>query len=244
MTIWLVRAGRYGEQEDFALQNYLSVIGWADLPDLSEIKKREDLFVLLQQHYLDEKLKIRSNWESQIWRFLSEMRKGDLVAMPLKHRAIICFGEVSGDYKYESEFSEGYRHTRPVTWKWEIPRNRFDQDLLYSFGSGMTICQISRNDAEKRINAVLQNKPIPGIGDHKLVENGEEGNLDFGQITRDQISKTIMQKFKGHGLTRLTAAVLQAQGYQVRLSPEGPDGSVDIIAGRGQLGFESPQMVV
>ena len=30
----------------------------------------------------------------------------------------------------------------------------------------------------------------------------------------------------------------------MRVSPEGPDGGVDIIAGRGPLGFESPRLVV
>ena len=39
-------------------------------------------------------------------------------------------------------------------------------------------------------------------------------------------------------------AVLQAEGYFTQLSPAGPDGGVDILAGRGSLGFEGPRLCV
>ena len=39
-------------------------------------------------------------------------------------------------------------------------------------------------------------------------------------------------------------AVLQAEGYSTLLSPAGPDGGVDILAGRGSLGFEGPRICV
>jgi restriction system protein len=246
MAIWLIRAGRYGEREDFALQNHVAVIGWSELPDLSGVKEREQLATLLEKHYPDSKLKTRLNWESQIWPFISDIKVGDMVAMPLKHRAIIAFGEVTSEYRYETEYTEGYKHTRSVKWTKEIARNQFDQDLLYSLGSAMTICKIRRNDAENRIKAILAGKKLPSsVGPIKPEGDDEDGELrDLAQDARDQISQTIMQKFKGHGLARLTGAVLQAQGYQVRVSPEGPDGGVDILAGRGPLGFESPKLIV
>ena len=36
----------------------------------------------------------------------------------------------------------------------DIPRSNFDQDLLYSLGAFLTICEVKRNDAEKRIRAM------------------------------------------------------------------------------------------
>ncbi|WP_346864991.1 hypothetical protein [Methanocalculus sp. MSAO_Arc2] len=36
MTLWLVRAGRYGEREQLALEKKIAVIGWDDVPDLSQ----------------------------------------------------------------------------------------------------------------------------------------------------------------------------------------------------------------
>ena len=48
------------------------------------------------------------------------------------------------------------RHQRSVEWISDgIPRDVIDQDLLYSLGAFLTVCQISRNDAERRIKALL-----------------------------------------------------------------------------------------
>ena len=54
----------------------------------------------------------------------------------------------------------------------------------------------------------------------------------------------IAARFKGHNLTRLVEAVLQAQGYTTYRSPEGADGGADILAGSGPLGFSSPRLCV
>jgi restriction system protein len=42
----------------------------------------------------------------------------------------------------------------------------------------------------------------------------------------------------------LVAAVLEANGYQTEVSPPGPDGGVDVLAARGDLGFEGPRIAV
>lgn len=245
MTLWLVRAGRYGEREQFAIDRDLAVIGWEAVPDLSKIVTRDELTEILPNIYPEEQKKTLINWESQLWAFSKSMQIGELVAMPLKHRAIIKFGYVTGNYIYEPTNPTGFKHTRAVKWKYEIPRNQIDKDLLYSFGSAMTVCKIHRNDAENRIKALLDGKPTktpspPTSGP----DNEVDGALDLEQFARDQITDTITQTFKGHKLARLTAAVLQAQGYKLRISPEGPDGGIDIIAGKGPLGFESPRLVV
>lgn len=243
MTLWLVRAGRYGEREQMAREKNLAIIGWEELPDLSTIKTREALAHLLEETYPDEKSRTLSNWEGQLWPFIKTMQVDDLVAMPLKQRPVIVFGTVSGSYKYEPDFPDRFKHTRPVQWKHEIPRSKIDPDLLYSFGAASTICTIHRNDAENRIKALLGEAPKPKPPKPGPPEESE-ALINLEQLARDQISDAITQNFKGHKLTHLVAAVLQAQGYKLRISPEGPDGGVDIIAGRGPLGFESPRLVV
>jgi len=49
MTIWLVRAGKYGEQEQTALDKGIVIIGWNELPDLSAVNDRETLATLYKQ---------------------------------------------------------------------------------------------------------------------------------------------------------------------------------------------------
>ena len=43
MTVWLVRAGRNDERVSFALEENLAVIGFDELPDLSQVHTRDEL---------------------------------------------------------------------------------------------------------------------------------------------------------------------------------------------------------
>lgn len=249
MTLWMVRSGRYGEREDFALENKVAVIGWNELPDLSKIESREQLRALLEKTYPDDKPKTHINWGSQIWPFLHGMEIGDLIAMPLKNRSAIAFGKITGPYSYHKDFPENARHCRKVDWLKEIPRDKFDQDLLYSLGAFMTVCRIHRNNAEERIQELLEGKtpsvkrkaegqkPADGEGDVAIV-------LDIEEMATDQLRDLISRRFRGHDLTRLVGALLEAQGYTISVAKPGADGGVDIIAGKGPLGFDHPRLVV
>jgi len=240
MTAWLVRAGKYGEREDFALQNNVTAIGWDELEDLSAIKTRDELASLLGKTYPDEKERTLMNWSRQLWDFFHNFKVGDLIAMPSKRRAVIFIGEVTGEYYYVNDKSSISRHLRSVKWLGELPRDKFDKDLLYSLSAPPTINRVNVDKSEQRIR-----KMLTGIGDGDSPhENDHNIPPDIEEFARDHIRNSINAKFKGHGLARLVGAVLQAQGYIVRVSPEGPDGGIDIIAGRGALGFESPRLIV
>ena len=41
MKVWLTRAGKHGEREQFALDNSRAVIGWPLLSDLGDVVDRE-----------------------------------------------------------------------------------------------------------------------------------------------------------------------------------------------------------
>ncbi len=248
MTLWMVRSGRYGEREELAIEKNVAIIGWDGMPNLSGIKSREQLRELLEKIYPDRKPKTLINWESQIWPFLHVMEERDIIAMPLKFRSSIVFGSINGPYTYREDFPEDSRHTREVNWINEIPRDQLDQDLLYSFGAFMTVCRIHRNDAEERITALLEGKRLSTVkkeGGKQLKEvESEEPPLNIEEMATDEIRKFISRTFKGHELTRLVGAILEAQGYTIQISPPGADGGVDIIAGKGLLGFDHPRLAI
>jgi restriction system protein len=58
--------------------------------------------------------------------------------------------------------------------------------------------------------------------------------------TRDFILKTLAQELKGHPFAHFVANLLKTMGYRTRVSPEGPDGGIDIVAHKDELGFEPP----
>jgi restriction system protein len=238
MSLWMVRAGRYGEQENTVIENNVVAIGWNELSDLSKAKNKDELKNLYKKAYPDEKQIVLISQVSQIWRFLKEIKVNDLVALPLKTKNTIQFGIIKSDYQYKI-YSDNVKHIRAVEWIKEVPRTEIDQDLLYSFGSLLTVCQIKRNNAEKRI------KELIGLEKGtKKPKAEEEAAVDIDEYAKDQITKYINQKFKGHGLARLVDAILKAQGYTTKVSPPGPDGGVDILASGGMLGFDEPRICV
>lgn len=239
MSLWLVRAGRHGEQEQGAIENSVVTIGWNEFDDLSKVKSREELTELYQKMKPGSKKMKVANEVGQIWRFIREIQKGDLVALPLKMQSGISIGKVESDYEYK-ELTPNIKHIRYVKWIKTIPRSAFDQDILYSLGAFMTVCQIERNEAENRVKKLLKEE-IP-----RVEEGAPEGEeiIDVEEYAKDQIIKYIDKKFKGHNLARLVNAILEVQGYKTTVSPPGPDGGVDILASGGALGFDNPKICV
>lgn len=247
MTIWVVRAGKYGDQEAAALEQGFVCIGWDEMPDLSQYKSKEALTDGLVAAFPDAKPKTVLNHAGQLWNFVHTLAIGDIVALPLKGQPAIAFGKVVGNYEYHPEAPSRSRHRRAVKWIGEpIPRKNFDQDLLYSFGSVLTVFRVHRNDAEARINKTLKTGGTPSIASKSVqsVEADGEDEVDLLLIAKQKISDYIGQKFKGHKMEELVAAILQARGYSTFISPEGADDGVDILAARGSLGFDAPRLCV
>jgi len=238
MSLWVVRAGRFGEQEEGALRHGVAAIGWDELSDLSSIKSKESLRELYERLYPGAKKMKAAADVGQLWTFIDRIQTGDLIVLPLKLRAAIAIGRATGPYQYRTDLTPNIHHVRPVEWlSTELPRTKFDQDLLYSFGGFKTVFQVQRNNAEQRVRAIVEGRKPPSS--HVTTEDSV---LDVEQAARDQITAYINQKFAGHALARLVEAVLQAQGYLTRRSEPGPDGGVDILAGAGPMGFERPRL--
>jgi len=240
MSVWIVRAGRNGEQEEGALEHKVATIGWNELPDLSSIKSREELRARYEEIYPGTRKMSIANQVGQIWSFIHRIQPNDLIALPLQLQSAIAIGKVTGPYQYRTDLSPNIRHVRPVEWsRTDLPRSTFEQDLLYSFSAPPTVYQVQAHNAEERVRAILEGKRV-------ILPAGEEREaiIDVERVARDQILEFLNRKFKGHDLARLVEAVLQAQGYVTRGSEPGPDGGVDILAGAGPMGFDRPRLCV
>jgi restriction system protein len=254
MALWLVRAGGHGEYEQKFLDENRVYLTWDGLNhDLGALKDRPELRDLLVEVYPDFSKGKIAHHVGQIWTFGHRISRGDWVVLPSKYKPAIHMAEVVGDYQYDSSAEDPFYHFREVDWlETDIPRTNFDQDLLYSFGAFMTICEISRNDAERRVrsmaNAGWASLPIqsPGskAGTEDVGDSSETQEVDLEELGRDRITRHIGSKFKGHAMARLVGAILKAQGYTVHISPPGPDKGVDLLASQGPLGFSSPRICV
>jgi restriction system protein len=253
VTLWMVRAGRRGEGENVALAADVVGIGWPELGDLTQISSTGQIRTRLTAAYPDAKPSTLANWGGQIDAFRFRMKIGDLVALPLKSAPAVAFGHLSGAYQYVADAVDAMRHQRSVKWISDgIPRDLIDQDLLYSLGAFLTVCQISRNDAEQRIQALLAASPGAGpdgarpVGATTVIkpDEGTDAAVDLAEIGRDQIRRQLAERFKGHDLARLVGELLKAEGFACDVSPPGPDGGVDVLAGQGGMGFDGATMAV
>ena len=244
MTLWVVRCGGDSAFEQEAFEQRFVGIGWGKLGDISKYETIEDFRKHYASVHTNEKTRTQINCSSQVFTFSKRIQKGDLVALPIKSLGAIAFGKIVGDYQYVKDAHHYVAHQRKVEWIGEpIPRSSISQDLLYTFGAFLTVFRAERNDAENRVRALLEGKKLsPTL--LATTEQIEEDQINLEAFATDQIRKIISQKFAGHALSNLVSHILRAQGYQVQMSPEGPDGGVDVLAGSGRSGFEAPRIAV
>ena len=252
--VWLMRAGRRGEDEETALNESRAIIGFRDAKDLATYADVAVLAKALLKADKDPNDGRAANRARQAWAFSHTAQVGDTVVLPLKTRpGQVALGRIVKPYGYVKIGGEK-RHTVKVNWlKPDVPRSAFKQDLLYSFGAFMTVCRIQRNEAEQRVAAVLAGKTDPGFtesdesaGAKEQVETATDkaAIIDLAQAAQDAVVAYVRQQFQAHDLARLVAAVLEAEGFVTHVSPPGPDGGADILAARGPLGLDLPTLCV
>lgn len=251
MSIWLVRAGSSGEYESKFLDDGRIYLTWYDLSiNLKSLSTQEELRAHLFEQYPDSKKGRINNWSSQIWPIAHRMEIGDWVVLPSKKKASIHFAKITGEYEHHPDGPNPYFHSRKVEWfAQDIPRGHFEQDLLYSFGAFMTVCRITRNNAEARIRSMADSewkypKISATITSPEDDEEQSQAEFDIERLAKDQIARVIASRFTGHKLSELVDAILKAKGFLTYRAPPGPDKGVDLLAGAGALGFEGPKICV
>ncbi|MDF1807105.1 restriction endonuclease [Hyphomonas sp.] len=253
--LWIVRAGKQGERERDALEEGQLYPGFSSWGDLTGLADRDALLARLQVEDTESGTNRLRNFAAQLNQFINTIQIGDLVVMPLKVADGIAVGEVTGAYRYDA--ATPHRHSRSIRWiKESIPRSAFKQDLLYSFGAFLTVCEVTRNEALRRVQAVLETGQDPGpktglpqvapraISEIDDTPDASEAFTDIEDLANQQIIALIKSEFAGHGLAQLVAEILRSEGYTTRVSPPGPDGGQDILAAGGSLGLGEDRICV
>jgi len=225
-TFWGIHAGKTGDAESLFEQKNVVAIAWENMGDLAQLKTREDFKKKYEQVYPNAKPGAIPVSAGQLYRFVREMRVGDIVIFPLKRSAEIRLGRVTGEFQYDPSLS--YPQFRTVEWLKKFPRTQFSQGALYEIGSAMSFFQV-KNYADE-FQAALEGKAAPAPS----VEEEDEAISfvadDIEQQSRDFVLKQIRQKLKGHGLAEFVGHLLNLMGYKTRVSEPGPDRGIDIVA--------------
>lgn len=236
-TMWGIHGGRTGDADSIFLKMNQVALGWDEMGDLSALSKDRDAFKKkLQEALPGRKPGYYPTGAGQLFRFVYEMKVGDLIIYPSKRDKRVHIGEVTGEYKYIQKGSDSYPNRRPVKWLDDFSRTRFTQGALYEIGSAMSFFQV-KNYAEEYISALSGEDQAFHAGEDDTVSSVTE---DIEQNTRDYITKKLAEELKGHALADFVAQLLQTMGYRTRVAPPGPDGGVDIVAHKDELGFVPP----
>lgn len=259
MTAWLIRAGSTGEREHWALTKSVTGAGYGEVGSLEDCDTREKVFEKVEAGIPGQKLGAIRNFAAQLWALRGRMAVGDLVVMPLKRSAAIAIGVIDGPYVYDAmEADPERRHLRHVRWEsTDIARSRISQDLLYSLGAFSTICRIERNDAEHRLRSAMTTGRDPGARTEHLsaavtagttvgIDEAGQDNVpvDISRYAADAIASRIIEVYSGHKMESLIAEILSADGFVCTEHGQGTDEGIDIVAGKGLLGLDSPRLIV
>ena len=235
-VIWGIHAATNSEADEVFLENKCVALAWPLVGDLSKVPaSREQFKQLFAAKYPATKAGAIPVYGGVLYRFVHEMQVNDLVAYPEKATKTIHLGKVTGSYAWASGPTQ-YPHRRTVEWIREVSRTQFSQGALYEIGAFVRLFQI-KNYADEFIAAFEGNRPEPAVTEDESVAEVAE---DIEETTRDFLLKKLAKELKGHPFAHFVAHLLNAMGYRTRVSPEGPDGGVDIIAHRDELGFEPP----
>lgn len=236
-NIWGIHGGKTGDADTLFLKHNCIAMGWPKIGDLSRLPADREAFKsAVATAYPEKKPGAIPNNAGQLFRFMHEMKPGDLVVYPSKRDRQIHLGRIEGEYRYQPKPEESYPNHRSVKWLRSLPRTHFTQGALYEIGSAMSLFKVQTYAEEFRAAVEGKVAPPPVAGDVTIGAVAE----DIEESTRDFVLKKLAQELKGHPFAEFVAHLLNNMGYRTRVSPEGPDGGIDIIAHKDELGFVPP----
>ena len=93
----------------------------------------------------------------QLWRFARQMQVDDLVVVPLRFIREIAVGEITGEYRWTTDYGPDMPHVRDVEWfMTDAPRDAFPSDLLFLWG------------LDVRLLGYPQQRRVPGPRPYRL----------------------------------------------------------------------------
>jgi len=129
MKLWLLKAAGTLEDEEIILEDSIITIGGAEFPDLSNIKNEEQVKKLILEKYPGMREERSETWAGEICSFITKIKKGDLVTVPLKTRNEVLIGKVTGNYEYR-QLTDFISHIRKVRWLKTSLKGAFEEKSL------------------------------------------------------------------------------------------------------------------
>jgi len=237
---WMVRAGDSNELIPQWQSKQVASIGWFELGDPKRCASREKFIEKANVVYADEKPGARLAWAGQVWRFYKEIAVGDRVITYSKETREYMIGTVTKAHEYRPDLIDPY-YPNVISVSWEkkrVSRDSLSTGAKNSLGGIQTIFRV--DDWGTELQGLLADSSVQKITT-PIIDDEEEtlNNEDFLEKAKTML-EDLVDQLDPWQMQDLIAGLLQAMGYQVNVSPKGPDGGVDVLAHRDVFGFEQP----
>jgi restriction system protein len=242
MKWWMVRAGDRDELIPQWLEKGKASIGWGELGNPKRFRDRKELIEESHKMYADFKPLVHSLGGSQVWRFVNEIKVNDRIVTYAKDTREYLVGTVIEEHKFEPTAMSDY-YPNVIGVKWEerrIPRGLLSQQAKNSLGSLSIVRTVfSVDPCGPEFERLLANGGLvtPDGGEEDREEDTTHEDFAHQAIT---MVEDEVDKLDPWQVQELVGGLLQAMGYQVKVSPPGPDGGVDVLAHKDAFGFEKP----
>lgn len=163
MSVWLCRAGRYGEHETKFLEDSKIYFTFEEIAaSMQQFGSKSALREYFISVYPSAKSGAIQNWCSQGYAFASRMAPEDWVLLPSKiDPQTIYVGKIIGEYRFDKTAPDVYRHSRSVDWFTKVQRSGFDQEIQSALGGLMTVYKLKQEERIKKSVQILTNSVTP-----------------------------------------------------------------------------------
>ncbi len=160
MKLWLLKAAGTLEDEEIILENSIITIGWAEFPDLSGVKNEAQVKKIMLEKYPGMHEERSRAWSGEINAFITGMKKGDLVAVPLKTSNEVLIGKITGDYEYR-QLSVFISHIRTVRWLKTLPKGDFEEEYDADLNSPEVLSLIETDPG--KLSGLIEKKSLGAL---------------------------------------------------------------------------------
>lgn len=233
MKVTVVRAD-YGRHTDSFRQNGYVGIGWFDAP-LPERRDRDAVRAMYDARFPDHVDNRASQNAGQVYRFLNEIKPGDLVVTPYSDGPLLV-GRVTGEPYARSDNTSPYDYRIPVDWVAEpLDRHALSIPLQNTLKSSLTVFNVKQvadvcEAAGVEFDGPTEPKKRPPVRER----------ADLYEAVRDALLELSAEEFE-----RLVSYVLQTLGFEAtQETGRSGDGGIDFEGELRVMGIASIRLQV
>ena len=243
--VWIFRAGLDDEYVDTFKSNNFIGIYWNIEQDLALVNDWDELSEISRKAMgLTNSQSIGQN-AGMVWRFAYGMKIDDLVLTHVRSTRSLMLGKVTTDYRFNHAQEGVLKHTRSIEWyDREILRDNLSDEMKLKVNTRNTLSRMGLDNAPETVLNTYHGASVSEQSEVEVNQTSSVEGLDAEAYLSDLIAQEISRRFPTHEMERLVEGILQAKGYKTFSPPPGPDGGVDILASKGDLGFDTPRICV